>query len=225
MIQTRPLTHDEKKASEAAFRGLPFNPDWSQSAKSVYDGIVGAMEKNSVIPMVAAAQPPDVSDLGIQPIPVESNADLPASEDDRSVEEIESFEDSTRKQIRSRREAIESGFLMDVTPAAQSLGIDLTVGMTKPLWEHGIASFPDLSDEEVAARVRDVLLAVRLRLADMKTQTPIVEIPVLLSFPPDPTPQVFSIYALFHKDPVDADCLLLIHPGEVAFADRSHLQN
>ena len=70
-----------------------------------------------------------------------------------------------------------------------------------------------------------VLLAVRLRLASMKSQTPIIEVPVLLSFPPDPTPQVFSIYALFHKDPVDADCLLLIHPGEVAFANRSNLQN
>ena len=225
MIQTRPLTHDEKKASEAAFRGLPFNPDWSQSAKSVYDGIVGAMEKSSLIPEIAAGDPPDVSNLGIQPIPVEPHAEVPTSEEERSLEEIQPFEDSTRKQIRSRREAIESGFLMDVTPAAQGLGIDLTVGMTKPLWEHGIAAFPDQSDEEVSARVRDVLLAVRLRLADMKTQTPIVEIPVLLSFPPDPTPQVFSIYALFHKDPVDSDCLLLIHPGEVAFANRSHLQN
>ena len=225
MIQTRPLTHDEKKASEAAFRGLPFNPEWSQSAKSVYDGIIDAMEKTSIVPMIAAGQPPDVSDLGIQPIPVEPHTDLPTSEENRSVEAIESFEDSTRKQIRSRREAIESGFLKDVTPTAQSLGMDLTVGMTKPLWEHGITSFPDLSDEEVSARVRDVLLAVRLRLADMKSQTPIVEIPVLLSFPPDPTPQVFSIYALFHKDPVDSDCLLLIHPGEVAFANRSHLQN
>ena len=154
MIQTRPLTHDEKKASEAAFRGLPFNPDWSQSAKSVYDGIVSAMEKSSFTPMIAAGDPPDVSNLGIQPIPVEPNTEVPTSEEDRSVEEIQPFEDSTRKQIRSRREAIESGFLIDVTPAAQSLGIDLTVGMTKPLWEHGIAAFPDLSDEEVSARIR-----------------------------------------------------------------------
>ena len=227
MIQTRPLTHDEKKASEAAFRGLPFNPDWSQSAKLVYDGIVDAMEKSSIVPMMAGGQPPDVSELGIQPISVETNADLSTSEEDQVAESIESIEDSTRKQIRSRREAIESGFLIDVTPTAKNIGLDMTVGMTKPLWDHGITSFPDLTEEEVSERVRDVLLAVRLKLASMKShsKTPIVEIPVLLSFPPDPIPQVFSIYALFHKDPVDSDCLLLIHPGEVAFANRSHLQN
>jgi hypothetical protein len=37
---TRPLTNDERKAAEAAFRGEPFNPEWSQSAREMYDGIV-----------------------------------------------------------------------------------------------------------------------------------------------------------------------------------------
>ena len=31
---TRPLTYDEKKAAEAAFRGAPFNSDWSESARN-----------------------------------------------------------------------------------------------------------------------------------------------------------------------------------------------
>ena len=39
----RPLTHDEKKAAEAAFRGAPFNTKWSESARKVYQGISGAM--------------------------------------------------------------------------------------------------------------------------------------------------------------------------------------
>ena len=39
----RPLTHDEKKAAEAAFRGAPFNPKWSEAARKVYQGISGAM--------------------------------------------------------------------------------------------------------------------------------------------------------------------------------------
>ncbi len=44
MNQTaRPLTHDEKKAAEAAFRGAPFNPKWSEAARKVYQGISGAM--------------------------------------------------------------------------------------------------------------------------------------------------------------------------------------
>ena len=41
----RALTHDEKKAAEAAFRGGPFNPAWSVSAANVYAGIRSAMGK------------------------------------------------------------------------------------------------------------------------------------------------------------------------------------
>jgi hypothetical protein len=44
--QSRPLTYDEKKAAEAAFRGEPFNPAWSSAAAKVYAGIVDAMGKN-----------------------------------------------------------------------------------------------------------------------------------------------------------------------------------
>jgi len=36
----RPLTHDQLKAAEAAFQGLPFHPSWSQAARTVYDGIL-----------------------------------------------------------------------------------------------------------------------------------------------------------------------------------------
>ncbi len=47
MNQTsRPLTHDEKKAAEAAFRGAPFNPKWSEAARKVYQGIAGSLESN-----------------------------------------------------------------------------------------------------------------------------------------------------------------------------------
>ena len=41
--QPRALTHDEKKAAEAAFRGAPFNPAWSSSAARVYVGIISTM--------------------------------------------------------------------------------------------------------------------------------------------------------------------------------------
>ena len=43
--QPRALTHDEKKAAEAAFRGDPFNPTWSIAAANVYAGIQWAMGK------------------------------------------------------------------------------------------------------------------------------------------------------------------------------------
>src|SRR5438445_10910179 len=39
----RPLTTDEKKAAEAAFRRDPFDPKWSDAARAVYDGILQTM--------------------------------------------------------------------------------------------------------------------------------------------------------------------------------------
>ena len=39
----RPLTHDERKAAEAAFRGAPFDPKWSDAARKVYLGLSAAM--------------------------------------------------------------------------------------------------------------------------------------------------------------------------------------
>ncbi|MGE3979355.1 MAG: hypothetical protein AB7F94_17485, partial [Nitrospira sp.] len=40
---SRVLTHDERKAAEAAFSRRPFNPTWSESAKRVYEGLVHAL--------------------------------------------------------------------------------------------------------------------------------------------------------------------------------------
>ena len=39
----RPLTHDEKKAAEAAFKGSPFDPKWSEAARKVYLGLSAAI--------------------------------------------------------------------------------------------------------------------------------------------------------------------------------------
>jgi hypothetical protein len=43
----RALTYDEKKAAEAAFTGRPFNPEWSDAARKVYDGILSVMGKTA----------------------------------------------------------------------------------------------------------------------------------------------------------------------------------
>lgn len=221
MTQSRPLTHDEKKASEAAFRGLPFDPVWSRSAQKVYDGIVQAMGRSS---LALADSSLETSGLLNEPFPVEPTPFAHTTTETSDISS-ESQGCSVPVHVRSRREAIESGILVDVTPAAHTLGLDLSVGMTKLLWEHSITPAPDLSEEEVHARVRDVLLAVRLHFAGLQAFTAFAEIPVLLSFPSDPAPQHFSIYALFHKDPVDSDCLLLIHPGELASINQAHQQN
>ena len=36
MTEPKPLTYDEHKAAEAAFRGYPPNDDWTDSAQEIY---------------------------------------------------------------------------------------------------------------------------------------------------------------------------------------------
>jgi hypothetical protein len=43
MTKTQSLTHDEHKASEAAFQGLPLDPAWTNKAQAIYHGIREAM--------------------------------------------------------------------------------------------------------------------------------------------------------------------------------------
>ncbi len=121
------------------------------------------------------------------------------------------------QQITSRQEAIDAGLLIDVSQKAKGVGFNLAVGITKSLWNRNISESLDLSTPEGEARVRDMLLAVRLRLASLDTPSPWVEVPVL--FPSqhgEETSKIFSIYALFHKDPVSEECLTLIHPKELS---------
>ncbi len=44
----RPLTNDERKAAEAAFRGDVFDPEWSQSAREMYEGIAAFLALRSL---------------------------------------------------------------------------------------------------------------------------------------------------------------------------------
>lgn len=181
MNQSRPLTHDEKKAAEAAFRGRPFDASWSKSARGIYEGIRKARG--------------DVVDAD-------------------SIETSPASTTSTRR-VTSRQDAIDAGLLVDVTPKAQRIGLNLAVGITKSLWDRSITRAVELDPHEWDLRVRDMLLAVRLRLAGLETPLPWIEVPVL--FPAEhgeASPQMFPIYALFHKDPVAEDCLTLIHPNE-----------
>jgi hypothetical protein len=221
MTPSRPLTHDEKKASEAAFRGLPLDANWTDSAKSIYEGIIQALEENSSGLQISADDPqPSLTD-GLDHSSSSDVVALPASDSETSQEIPPELKQLT---IRSRREAVESGVLKDVTPLAQSIGLDFCVAMTNPLWEQYITTSPDFTEDRIHSRLRDILVAVRLRLASLKEPTPFVDIPVLLEFDPEPTPQLCLTFALFHKDPVDGNCMLLIHPGEV-FATRQAFEN
>ncbi|MEX2492910.1 MAG: hypothetical protein WD425_14235 [Nitrospirales bacterium] len=220
MKTPRSLTHDEKKASEAAFRGLPLDDNWTNSAKLVYEGIIQAIGKNpSELEIGEASLPAQIEETHVSS--ANEPQELPTFDSDDSQEippELKQF------TIRLRREAVESGILKDVTPLAQRIGLDFSVAMTNPLWEQYITSSPDFTEERIHSRLRDTLVAVRLRLASLKEAIPLVDVPVLLEFDPEPTPQLCLTFALFHKDPVDGNCLLLIHPGEV-FATRQSFEN
>ncbi len=43
MTEPKPLTYDEHKAAEAAFRGDPPNADWTDSAQEIYDRLSAAI--------------------------------------------------------------------------------------------------------------------------------------------------------------------------------------
>ena len=43
------LTHDEHNASEAAFHGLPPNPNWSRHAQEIYLGILAVTNGRDII--------------------------------------------------------------------------------------------------------------------------------------------------------------------------------
>lgn len=48
----QPLTYDEQKAAEAAFRGRPFDSNWSERAQAIYQGIVAHTNGRDVVETV-----------------------------------------------------------------------------------------------------------------------------------------------------------------------------
>jgi len=49
MDRTRALSFDEKKAAEAAFRGLPIDPKWSLGAQLIYQGILARTQGRNIV--------------------------------------------------------------------------------------------------------------------------------------------------------------------------------
>jgi len=62
LITVALLTHDEQKAAEAAFRGLPINPSWSQSAQQIYLRILAVTNGRDI---VAGVVDTDMSPLAV----------------------------------------------------------------------------------------------------------------------------------------------------------------
>ncbi len=118
--------------------------------------------------------------------------------------------------IRDRQEAIQSGILIDVTPTAKELGLTFPVTITKPLWDIGIVTNQSFSQEEQTGRLRDILMAFRLRLASLATISPLIDFPALLAMPPSTVPQPVPLFAIIQPDAGNQANVTLLLPNEVS---------
>jgi hypothetical protein len=218
------LTHDEKKAADAAFAGRPFNEAWSASARTIYDGIVKALPRTDL----AAPDPTNDGEVTEAPLAHEEPAQEPAQDHAQAPLGLEHAggqelveQTAQPSAIRDREAAIQAGILIDVTPTAQKLGITFPVTMTRPLWEAGIVTNQALPEEEQTSRLRDVLMAFRLRLAGLTTVSPLIDFPVLLALPPSQVPQPVPLFALIQADPMHQANVTLLMPNEVSLSITS----
>jgi hypothetical protein len=212
------LTHDEKKAAAAAFSGHPFNEAWSASARAVYDGIVKAMPHTDVaVPTPSNVEEPAEA-LSAQSEPLQPQEPL-AQAHAGGQELVEGT--AMPPALRDREAAIQAGTLIDVTPTALQLGITFPVTITRPLWEVGIVTNQSLPEEDQASRLRDILMAFRLRLASLTTVSPLLDFPVLLALPPSRVPQPVPLFALIQPDPTHQANVTLLLPNEVSLSITS----
>ena len=216
------LTHDERKAAEAAFARRPCNPQWSESAKRIYEGLLHALP---ALPEEAVALPSSSQLDSHLPETAAPTAEL-SLEPELSDETTEKSDDAALVQhqiqghqlITNREQAIQAGFLIDVSADAQKLGFTFSVTITKPLWEIGIAPGHELSEQEKADRLRDILMAFRLRLAGQTTLSPLIDFPAMLALPPGSIPQAVPLFALIQPDEQNHAVATLLLPNEVSTA-------
>lgn len=58
------LSNDERKAAEAAFRGLPIDPHWSERAQAVYRGIVALTNGRDIVDAMRNGGEPEYDQQG-----------------------------------------------------------------------------------------------------------------------------------------------------------------
>jgi len=212
------LTHDERKAAEAAFSGRPFNPVWSESARKVYEGLIHVLPP---LPDESAPAPNQTADHEAEA--VEATPALPTTPENRfdAPERLEgapegASDEQAKQPVTNRQQAIRAGFLIDVTADAQKLGLSFPVTVSKPLWEIGIAPSQTLSEADKSERLRDILMALRLRLASQATLSPLIDFPAMLALPPGTVPQPVPLFALIQPDGQNRAVVTLLLPNEVS---------
>jgi len=216
---SKALTHDEKKAADAAFTGRPFNETWSASARAVYDGIVKAMPHRDaeILPPSTVEAPAETPSGRSEPLPPQESL----NQEPVAGEKLPSEGAVIASYIQARETAIQAGILIDVTPTALQLGISFPVTITRPLWELGIVTNQSLPEADQSGRLRDILMAFRLRLASQTTLSPLLDFPALLALPPNGVPQPVPLFALIQPDPTHQANVTLLLPSEVSLSISS----
>jgi hypothetical protein len=212
------LTHDERKAAEAAFTGRPCNPAWSEAARKVYDGLVRALPALSD---EATAAPDEQLHEGkgvVAPVVSPSEEEERTGKDALKKSEISerTLDHIVDKSMATRQEAIQAGVLIDVTADARKLGMSFQITVTKPLWEFGIVPDETLSEESKCERLRDVLMAFRLRIASQTTLSPLIDFPAMLALPPGDVPQPVPLFALIQPGERNQAMVTLLLPNEIS---------
>ena len=215
---SRILTHDERKAAEAAFAGRPCNPAWSESAKKVYEGLARTLPTPPDESRVRPGELPDEKKESVSPLLSLSGEEEPTVEEVSKGGEVSEgkIDHIVNKLMATRQEAIQAGVLIDVTADAQKLGMSFPITITKPLWEIGIAPDQTLSEESKSERLRDVLMAFRLRLAGQATLSPLIDFPAMLALPPGGVPQPVPLFALIQPGDQNQAMVTLLLPNEVS---------
>lgn len=222
-VDPRALSFDERLAAEAAFAGRPFNPKWSKAARAVYEGMLRAMGHapgtHGAVPAVIVS-----GDKPAESRNVPSEAHLLMTRDssddhflpDTTEEAAPPLEQDGTDVMLSRERAIEAGGLIEVTPLAKSLGVPYTVGMTRPAWETIVTASDRIPPTAQEGRLRDILVALRLRLMSGPVNRSVIDFPALLTFPPESVPQPQLLLAAFHDSPNAPTCITLLLPRELS---------
>lgn len=213
------LTFQEKKAAEAAFQGRPVQPDWSEKARAVYEGIMKARGDS--------AWPPQQ--------PVDPEAHSPAASLAETSEEVGpgrlsamSSESSAPtgadvEKPASKPAAAEPGMplgapgqpglLVDLTPLAREVGLECPVVMSKPLWDFAITASRSVPAAQYPERLGTILKSLQHCLILSPVPPEVIMFHVPLPFPSEPVAKPCAICAVVHK-PASGQSLTLLRPEE-----------
>jgi hypothetical protein len=196
-MQPRDLTFQEMKAAEAAFRGLPLEPQWSEKAKAIYEGLAKAR---------GMSLPPEA------PAPIVDGAP-PAS----SVPQPD--EPSPASQSTPG-----TGYFVDLTPLARQVGLAWPGIMSKPLWDLVMTGLPGGSPGD---RLRALLGAVGQSVIGTPGVVTAIKLQMAFAVSDEVAPQPFELLVVVHHHPYGQTVTLLRadEPWLAVLPDRSNPPN